>query len=135
MAKVYGLSAGSYSDYSIVGVFSSAEKREAFKKEFPITWDSYCDEDWTLDEGITEIEAGLSPYDVTMDKELNVKRVTKRDSPADRSVRVYDYPQTGPLAHGQLWARDEAHAIKIMSDRVAQLVATDRFVRGESSRE
>lgn len=69
MATIFAIEQGCYSDYRVVGVFSSREKAEQILSIVNRGQDSEAATiaEWELDPGVKEINAGLKPHYITMD--------------------------------------------------------------------
>lgn len=121
---VYVVTDGDYSDYHIVGVFSTKEAAEASRGGDV--------EEWQLD-AIPPRSANLAVYKVDMWRDGDVRDARKYGGTMNyRSpkVEVYmsgtDNPDKPDTAHICVfcWARDDLHAIKIANECRAQLIAT-----------
>jgi len=123
--KVYVLTAGDYSDYHIVGVFSTKEKAQEFKKLFPAEWnDEYYDDDY---DGIKEydldyngryqgmIDNGLHQYDAVMNVETEKGRASLTDVEQLLTDNGFNGVYDGWI-YKRVWAKDKDHAIKILSE-------------------
>lgn len=130
MSKVFLVSTGSYSDYRIVGVFSSEEKAKAIAgilKEAEV-------EEKTLDPFVAELNEGLSVYSVRMSPNGDVETVERHDRDAEYT---FDYRLKGteeplelltwkdrpPVYLKLVFARDEQHAVKIVNELRVQAIA------------
>lgn len=125
MKKVYLVSRGSYSDYSIVALFSSKEKAETFMAYHPKTgYDSLNDlEEFELD-GPTEFPVGKLAFRVrfTRDGEMEVAQTDPQ------YVRDFVRPYgDGKTMCTECWAADEKAAAKIANERRAQVIAENQW--------
>jgi len=134
---------GSYSDYRVVGVFST--KENADKIAALLNVDSPSDEatvdEWVFDPGIKELNAGKSLYFVQMQKDGTVERVQLREfssyelrsagraemwrrstAPAYRGG-----PNTFDVMWMTCWAKDETSAIKITNERRSEMIASGKW--------
>lgn len=133
MAKVYVATSGDYSDYGIDGVFSAKELAEEFvqstnPKEGQV-------EEYELDEGaalLGKIKEGFCVYYVQMDRDGNTTRIDRHEKPSPchleqtkGAARVYKPGSWGGKTSliGYVMARDDVHALKIMNERRAQIIA------------
>jgi hypothetical protein len=132
MKSIYMLSAGDYSDYHVIGLFSSVEKAEEVQK---LTGGDI--EEWPQDPWGEQLNQGLSPFQVFMTKEGVAEYVDLRepfDTPNDFITKAYTR-NSGQRVSAKLissvWAEDEAHAVKIVNEKRLQLLALDRWKEGE----
>lgn len=123
---VFVLEDGQYSDYHIIGVFSSRENAESVQRvvggdinEVP------------LDPGIAEINAGLRRHyiymqmngDVTVHRQdddglwtyCKVEVLAKNGTPVNRGI------------YGYVWAESAEHAAKIMNEKRTAFLATGQL--------
>lgn len=143
MKSVWVIEQGSYSDYHVVGVFSSKETAEAALQFLSPDWDAPTVAEWPLDPWANEINSGRFPYTVLMHANGNTIKVT-RSSIAyfecgvrlllDRLLRKggEDTGNCVPFRRGQgdaisvsCFAKDEEHAVKIANEKRIQLLAND----------
>ena len=140
MKSVWVIEQGSYSDYHVVGVFSSRENAEAImEKAGGSLYDAEIDQ-WELDPGVEALHKGLNKYSVWMlrngDLESEIKRDEDpwRDSWAD-DLRIWRRTQA-PMYQGKgipdvlqasVWAKDEKHAVKIVNERRTQAIASGEW--------
>lgn len=153
MSKIYIVTSGDYSDYSIDGVFDSKERAQAFAAPFS---DREIEEHELNPPLPTYIKPGQKFYDVTMfsDGELPISNVPMpynwyareitdsflyNKNPFAMRFACFVYPHfnnqtqeaTGKHRMGEftlegvIRANDSAHAIKIMNERRTQLVANN----------
>jgi hypothetical protein len=119
--KIYVLEVGAYSDHHVVGVFSAEENAQRYAEAHGLKDDAHMTA-YVLDAGMTEVEQGLSFFDVALCLDNGeTYRACKTERawhpeeyyPASRSAIGRD------LYHTYCWARDKTHAIKIASERMA----------------
>lgn len=119
--KVYALTKGSYSDYHIVGIYSSSEKAAEAKLLYG------------EDSGIEEYELDYLPehppghlmYMVQMNAAGHTG-IVKTES-ADNSVREWVPYGDGENVAFMMWATSVEHAVKIANERRAQLIANNEW--------
>ena len=125
MKSVWLIEDGEYSDYRIVGVFSSKENADLMC--------ALCGgivNKWPLDPAIEQLNAGLWPYDIRMAMDGTTELVARRASlPVDYmtiQLRVWvrtkspahkDDPGVQDAINGTVWAESEIHAAKIVNER------------------
>lgn len=116
MSTIYVLTDGIYSDYHIIGVFSSEEAGEKAKAEFGGDFEEY-----NLDELGKE---GRLPYYVHMNlvRQETIVHVDNNPRPINE---IREFTNYLPGINYQLYvmAEDREHAIKIASDLIAQHIA------------
>jgi len=120
--KLYLVSDGSYSDYRILGIYSSMELAERARALFNADNEL---ESWDLD-AIPDHPPGLLPWIVDMDRDGNSKSTRRR------SMEGHDnYPwcpsHYDNLVSYYVWAENEAHAVKIANERRVQLIASGDY--------
>lgn len=140
MGKVWVIEKGSYSDYRVVGVYTTKKKSERVAEAIN-AGDSYNDatvSEWPLDPGYDAINQGRKPFSITMLRDGAVERVGRDDvsyynigdqysiwertkAPAYKGKGIPD------ALNATVWARDEKHAIKIASERRAQMIASGEW--------
>lgn len=122
--KVHLVSRGHYSDYSIYGVYSTAEKSEYAKKLFASDNDI---EEMELDE-IPQHPPGMLYWEVLMD-------VGGNSSVTQASAAGTDYNPVGDWApYGDstrvafyVWAVDRESAVKIANEKRVALLASGQW--------
>lgn len=130
MSKVYLVSSGEYSDYSIDGIFSSKEKAMAFMYHFHKE-DGYG--------GYNDVaEREVDPWGEQIDQGLTLWRVyirkqgdTDRCSMIDPSSNEVGYEFYGNALCFQVWAKNQDHAIKIAGERRARIIADGGWPEGK----
>jgi hypothetical protein len=138
MKKIYLVTAGEYSDYSIYGVYSTKELAEEAAEQFNIRGGI---ETWDLD-AIPDHPPGKVMWIVNMRKDGSLVaegayRNGVRIGEANRieyaprweyDGRKKDYGR-GVTAYVSfyMWAEDKEHAVKIANERRAQLIATNEW--------
>ncbi len=126
---LYLVSCGSYSDYSVVGVFSTREHAEKFmaasgRRDQRAT-DFNDVEKCELDKDIPAIDSGLLPFSVEMQRDGNQAKANRSRADLVDAGRGRWF---GHLAHAfrcEVWARDEQHAIKIANEKRVALLANE----------
>jgi hypothetical protein len=129
--NIYLVSDGAYSDWRVRGLFSTEEKAEAARKALGSGNDV---ELYELDENAAQYEQGLRPWNVTITRNGYVENIY--DSTSDNMWSFYFLlcaGQTRWHLRGGVWGRNEKHAIKIMNERRAQLIAMNRWPPDENA--
>ena len=124
--KLYLVSDGTYSDYAVIGIYSTLELAERARLLFA-TDNSI--EDYELDD-IPETPPGLLPYLVRMDRNGNTT-----DDPCRVSVGGGELSEPKPvsISYGdaysfEVWADSIEHAVKIANEKRLQLIATNQWL-------
>lgn len=119
MATIYAVTDGDYSDYRILGLYSTIEKAERAKKLFAAHNDI---DEWSVDKEPDGVPAGMFRYSVRMYKDGRVEsaNIESAEYMPSREWAPYGDDQT---VHFDMWATDEKHAIKIANERRLRLIA------------
>jgi hypothetical protein len=141
MKEVWVIEHGSYSDYRVVGVYSSRKNAQMVADQINAA-ESYGEkatvEKWHLDPGVDDLNAGRHPHVVTMAPDGTVEQARRLEwsgyeigngldiwrrskAPAYRGKGIPD------AVHGTVWATDEQHAVKIANEWRIQALATGRL--------
>jgi hypothetical protein len=115
--KVYVITKGSYSDYSIYGVAVDKEKAEIMKKYFSDKDEQACIEEYDTDV-FEPLHVGKKPYSIyyRMDGSRYctlIKYGLYAFNPKVRKNKAGGYSIC-------VWATDEYHALKIADDKIAE---------------
>lgn len=123
--KVYLLTSGDYSAYTVLGVFSTAEKAEEARPF--LCGDDGGEYENELEEfeldGVPDHPPGHMLYSVTISRDGDLLGVPGHIGAGSLTG---EYPFTHHL-YLRVWARDAEHAVKIAGERRAQLIATGRW--------
>jgi len=132
--NIWMVTRGCYSDYHVVGIFSSEEGAIRFCEAFPEAkkdYDGLDIEKMELDPSMEEINNGLSPYFVKMLMNGDVVECKKRESPSYHGdfqvVETYFHNEGKKIILADVWARDQQHAIKIVNEKRAIAIASGQF--------
>ena len=129
---LYVVTEGEYSDYHIVGIYSTKEHAEKVKKYYNGLYDYPDIEEWELDKDIPEnLEDVREYYRISYDEKQWRKgnwsstRFTKIGKDIkDCQWRMNDvYPKYFIIDIPCDRVKDEAHAIKIAQDKMAEIKA------------
>ena len=123
MKSVWVVEEGSYSDYHVVGVFSTEENANRIAE---LTGGDV--DEWRIDPGIDELNQGREPYSVGMEKDGTVLYVSRNIW--SYSLRIRGKPMVGRssanpegVIRGIIFSLSEEHAVKIMNEIRAQRIA------------
>lgn len=131
--SIWVVEEGDYSDYRVVGVFSS----EANARQIAALTGGEVAE-WPLDPNIAELNQGLHVYLVQMRKDGTVERRERMQNSGDcltsigvsiwrRSQAPAYGPNTPDVMTAYVWATDETHAIKIVNEHRAEWIASGKW--------
>jgi hypothetical protein len=132
MTKVYIVTKGSYSDYSLVGVYSSKELAQADSDAYT---GSNGVSEWELDTINPMVKQGFKYYRVQMqgngDSSAYLEDPPERSREDRREFEYKDY-KTGErewLDEWELfcWAKDGRHAAKIANERRGAMIASGEW--------
>lgn len=137
MKKVWVIEKGEYSDYRVVGVFSTLEHAQQVLNEINKHPDDYYEAtiaEWVLDPAVEEINAGRKMYRITMDTEGNTEEIEETCLSCSTienhlhlwkrsDIPVYKGKNIKDAIIGCVWAKSQEHAIKITNEfRIKTLV-------------
>lgn len=140
MDDVYMVAAGCYSDYHVVGIFSSKKNAKMFISEvYDGGGGKAIITRMPLNPHIDDINNGLKLYFVTMDIDGNTEKIEESKCAYydDDHLRVWKKTKANfwrkvsiaDVVTGAVWAKDEKHAIKIANE-----FRTGAILRGEMTR-
>lgn len=122
MTKVYALCSGYYSSHGLVAIFSTRAKAQQYIETFP--GPEYNDiEEYELDEGMSELDRGLTSFVVFINRNGDVSHCAKNSDP-DVSCNS-TYFNRNDEAVFRMWATDAQHAVKIANERRIALLASE----------
>ena len=137
--SVWVIEKGSYSDYRVVGVYSTeaGARLVCDRINGGEHYERATVVEWPLDLGVEAINKGLSPFVVRMLRDGTTEQV--RMDTDDFEYTLDDKPtirrrSTAPINKGKkvvppdcltarVFAKDEAHAIKIVNEYRTQMIA------------
>lgn len=142
MKTIFVVEQGCYSDYRVVGVFSTEEKAKQIAAL--LNKPEYCDEatvaEWPFDPHVDEINQGLFPFAVLMSYDGTVERCHRSEIESyslPDGMRVWDRA-TAPFykgkkvdnaVNGSVWAKDSMHAIKIVNEFRVSAIASGELTK------
>jgi len=129
MSVIYVVTEGEYSDYHIVGLYSSEETAAAAAQK--------CDggrvEEYELDGNADLVARGYWVYSVVMDIDGNTAQVYEYGAPGSVSSEGYickwHSDETLHLS-AKVCAKSKEHAVKIANDKRAQIIALGNWRNG-----
>ena len=129
--RIFIVTSGSYSDYKIEGVFTD----ENVAGKFQALLDDGNVEKWQLDTVSDKLERGYKFYNVTMQKngDSEVKQNSYDAYTTDISTFKYLHPTTIDERCFKLWAKDAQHAVKIVNEYRARMIADGTWDDKEST--
>lgn len=142
MKEVWFVEQGEYSDYHVVGVFSSEENAQVIADKINGSDPGYYDatvKKHFLDPAIDELRQGMHLYTIIMAKDGTVEKCEKTeeldryhlDEPAEmwRRSRAHGNFKGPDCLMGSFWGKDDKQAIKAANERRAQLIASGEWDR------
>lgn len=140
--SIWVIEQGEYSDYLVVGVFSSKENAMVVCKAingdkgggfYPATVAK-----WVLDPGVEDLNAGRNVYLVHMLRDGNVEKLEMKEfSGFDLDAEPHIWRRSSvPYWHGKgakdclcatVFADDDRHAVKIVNEKRAQMIAMGQW--------
>jgi hypothetical protein len=129
MASVWVVEQGEYSDYSVLGVYSTQEGAELAAgsvngKDARASSSLATVAEWPLDPNLEELRQGLSLWFVNMGKDGGVSSVGKQGT-----LDPSNEPWWFNAGFGEwrwidcVWATDARHAVKVVNERRVQMIA------------
>ena len=128
MTHVWVIEQGEYSDYHVVGVYTSREKAKLVAKALKAPWGyKPVVSQWPLNPGVDKINAGLTRFGVRMLRDGTVEWVMVQDFDVN-AQESYNLIKVNPHPlYAEVWARDKKHAVKIVNERRAQMIANGEW--------
>jgi hypothetical protein len=128
--SVWVIEQGAYSDYRVVGVFTtkeSADKMAALINEGE-SYDLAEVDEWPLDPGAEDLNQGRRTFSVQMLKDGTVEKAEPcGPSPLNLAGWVTQYTRSHWNPHSGVnavvWAADEKHAVKIVNEHRVRIIA------------
>lgn len=122
MKTIYVCTSGSYSDYSIRGVFDNEELAKDFCSKFGCNIEEY-----TLNPFAKQLRKGYDPFFVHMTKEGDTVQIHREDS-AYGFENDFNYGfDVNKNMYVHCFASSAQHAIKIANERRVALIANDQW--------
>jgi len=127
---------GCYSDYCVLGVFTSRKYADEFAQEANMreSYEKATVAKWPLNPGVAEMAAGMKLWSLTMSFDGTTERIeniARADCSASNGLSVWKRTEAlhwkgqsvQDAIQGSVWARDEKHAVKIANEfRVRMIV-------------
>lgn len=141
MKSVWVIEQGCYSDYRVVGVYTAKEKAERVADALNASensWDRATIAEWPIDPGYAEINQGRRRFSVVMLRDGTVERSDQEEIAAyslSDEFRIWERTKA-PAFKGKgiadaltatVWGRDQKHAVKIVNERRAQMIASGEW--------
>lgn len=128
---LYAVSRGSYSDYGVVAIFDDKEKAESFRN-----WASAFDnnintdlEEFELNPCTVAIRKGFKLFLVDMSRDGNAPRVEEWPYYQPQTIELKQYTRGPRILQGIVYAKDGPHAVKIVNEKRAQLIASGEWAK------
>ncbi len=129
--SIWVVEQGQYSDYRVVGVFSTEANARAVASLVPASSVA----EWPLDPAVSELAQGHRPFDVWMLRDGTVEKCELQTSLYD--IATGETTLTRPTAHvapriyATVWAKDDVHAIKIINEARTRMIAENEWPEQE----
>jgi len=141
MNTIWVIEKGSYSDYRVVGVYSTKEGAELVCARIngEENYEPATVAEWPLDPGVEAINQGLAPFTVWMLRDGTTEKCVQDDDDFEYTLNgsLTIWRRSGAPAYrgqnvqdclmGQVFAKDSAHAIKIVNERRVQMIASGEW--------
>lgn len=124
MGKVYIVTTGRYSDYSIIAVFDSMELAQAFIDSNDFGSDINDIEEYELNPNKTDLAAGRKGFEIEMNKDGTTICCNMNRSYSHKPNNIYFRFNLMCL---DCYADDDQHAIKIANEKRVQILALNRW--------
>jgi hypothetical protein len=124
MTKIYAVTSGDYSDYRVNAIFTTEQKANDFKAGFPNETNFNDIEEYELDPEVPDLD-GKDIWFVRMKKNGDVLETEKKEKSLFNfyySVGEFDFDVNNDL-YMTVIAKDKEHAIKIVGEKRAQIIA------------
>ncbi|TAL45462.1 MAG: hypothetical protein EPN91_02290 [Salinibacterium sp.] len=130
MTSVWWIEDGAYSNYAVLGVFSSEQNAHTALQELRSKTADIVEV--TLDGGIDMLKQGLHIFVVTMCRDGSIESLLQPHTfnVDDDDVKPHLYKDAlseGFLMHINVWAKSEKHAIKVANEHRTMLVASGKW--------
>jgi len=140
-STVWVVERGEYSDYQVIGVFSSKENAQQIADAINAScvFDKATVAEWPLDPGVHKLRKGFIQFLVNMRADGTVERCDPRDISGYElagSVRMWrrsqvpaykGNPDKPDVVQAFVWARDAQHAVKITNEHRTRMIATGEW--------
>jgi hypothetical protein len=141
VSSVWVVEQGEYSDYRVVGVFSSQANAQQIADAINAghEFNRATVAEWPLDPVVDELRQGFRPFLVDMREDGSLERCDpwdvegyelagyvrmwrRQDAPAYRGK-----PDKPDILQALIWARDAEHALKITNEHRLRMIATGEW--------
>ena len=140
MKKIYAVARGSYSDYSVVALFTTEEKAKAFMTAVP-DGDYNELETYELDPDVSDrIARGYRLWHVLMRRDGTVEKAKALDTEAyalgktekpwiwrRSQAPAFRGTNTPDCLDSVVWAKDSGHAVKVVNEQRAMMIANGEW--------
>lgn len=141
--SVWVIEKGSYSDYRVVGVYTTKVKADLVCTEINKEggYEPATISEWPLDPGVEAINHGLLPFTVWMLRDGTAEKVvsmcagdfehTLNDKPRiwrRSTAPAYQIKKAADCLTAQVFAKDTQHAVKIVNEYRTRMIAKGEWV-------
>ncbi len=135
MTNIYVITSGDYSDYRIIGVYDDLEIAQKIENSMEGARDNYRLESYELNQLQDKWDSGRKPFEVEMVRSGDSKVRISEDFTnmvelvlVDPGKQVFSNPvDTEKYLIGDVWAKDEQHAVKIVNEKRSLLIASGEW--------
>lgn len=131
MNKVFVVTSGTYSDYSIDSIFTTRELAQSFIDSFNSEWNTMEIEEWDLDPNKNHINQKRKPYFLRINKNGDVSDLELSDNASgfkqDMPQAEISYTRDLEWMNIKCFARNKNHAVKIAGEIRAQILANNSW--------
>lgn len=129
MKTIFIVTQGNYSDYSIEAIFDDKTLAEEFIKRYSDGSDDYMIEPWILNDAVKVLREGYDYWSITMDRDGSVEKAEMRnDYPGNDYNTDMPWNKEGRTQLSVIiCAQDSKHAIKIVNEKRAQIIASNEW--------
>ena len=141
MKSIWVIEKGSYSDYRVVGVYSTKEGAELVcaKINGEESYELAVVSEWPLDPGMEAINQGLSPFVVHMLRDGTTEKIwmdesdfeyTLNDRPTiwrRSNASAYQGKNVPDCLVARVFAKDLQHAVKIANEYRTRMIASGEW--------
>jgi hypothetical protein len=146
MTQVWVVEQGEYSDYRVVGVFSSQENAQqiadAINGPDEDTYERATVAEWPLDPIVHELRQGFMPFLVHMREDGTVELCDQQKARGyelagdvgiwrrSQAPAFRGNPDKPDILRAMIWAKDATHAVKITNEHRTRMIASGEWASG-----
>jgi hypothetical protein len=129
---VWAVEQGSYSDYRVVGIFSSKAKADQVVAVLSDGdgYDTPTVAEWIVDPALDALRKGCRPFLIWMLRDGTVERSGAIAASAynlNGHVFLWKRTKAQDCLNATVWAKSKKHAIKIVNEKRTQMIAEGKW--------